>query len=162
MILDRDSQAAKEHPLIKEFVDLVDETAKDGVLSFADLTTSPFMKFWRYLVIYEFEPELTDFRVRYWGSHPVTITGNDWTGKLLSEMGYMDSTEEIHVLNMEALEKRKRIFASGNLHWQSREHIDWNQVKMPLCRGESINEVLLCLVFERPKGDTRFSKISVF
>ena len=90
-ILDRDSQAAKENPLIKEFVELVDETTKDGLLNFADLQTPPFMKFWPYLCIYKYEPELADFRVRYWGTHLLTISGNEWTGSLLSEMGLKDS-----------------------------------------------------------------------
>jgi len=140
------SNSAREHPLIKEFLSLVEETVGDGELSFTNLKSRPFIKFWPFLFIYKYEKEIDDFRVILYGSHIVNMYGNDFTGKLMSEMGMKEAYRDIHQLNIKIINGERRVFASGDFHWQNREHKSWHQVKMPLERNGTINEVLVCAV----------------
>jgi hypothetical protein len=142
--MEDDSIKAREHHLIKAFTALVDETVGDGILSFDDLKSRPFLKFWKHLFIYRFDEQADDFRVILYGTHIVTMYGNDWTGKLMSEMGMNEAYADIRALNMRIINGERRVYASGNFFWQNREERIWHQVKMPLQRNGDINEVLIC------------------
>lgn len=143
--MDADSIDAKKHPLIKEFVNLVEETVGDGVLDINHIQEPPFMKFWQHFIIYRYEKDINDFRVQFYGTHTVSMYGADWTGKLLSEMGFAEAYDDIYKMNMNVLNGDRRIYAQGTLFWQNREHRKWYQVKMPLQRKGAINEVLICI-----------------
>ena len=97
--MDVNSTDAKEHPLIKEFVTLVDETVGDGVLDFKHLQLRPFMKFWSNLNFHRYEKDKNDFRNVYWGTNCISMFGMDCTGKLLSEMGYKNAYDEFYDTN---------------------------------------------------------------
>ena len=140
-----DDKASKDHPLIEEFVNLVCDTVGDGVLEFSNLETPPFLKFWPHLIIYKYENDIDDFRVVFYGTHVVKMYGAEWTGKLLSEMGFAEAYDEVRELNMKALNGDHRVYSSGNLFWQNKEHRKWYQIKMPLQRHGDINEVLVCM-----------------
>lgn len=139
------SEKAESDHLISEFVSLVDVTSTDGIISFADLTTQPFMKFWSNLTIYDYEADKNDLRVIFCGTRLVKISGFEWTGKLISELDISDQdTENIIKTNSEVLSKKTRNFVSGNIFWEKSDYKNWHQVKMPLRRKSDINEVL-CL-----------------
>lgn len=142
--MDQDSTAAREQPLIKDFLSLVENTVGDGVLSFNDLKSRPFTKFWPNLFIYKYEKETDDFRVTLYGTHIVSMYGNDCTGMLMSEMGMNEVYRDIHQLNLKIINGERRVFASGDFNWQNREHKIWHQVKIPLMRNGMITEVLVC------------------
>ena len=145
--MDEQSTAAKENPLIKEFVTLVEETVGDGVLDFSHLQMRPFMKFWPNLNFHRHEGDLDDFRNVFWGTYCIHMFGKDCTGLLLSEMGYGDTYEKLIYDNMRIIKGERRVYASGDLLFQGREHKEWHQVKMPLQRNGSVNEVLNCVDF---------------
>jgi len=146
--IDLDSAAAKGHPLIKEFVSLVDETVGEGVLDFSHLRQRPFMKFWQHFIIYRYEQDIDDFRVKLYGTHVVKMYGVDWTGKLMSEIGFADAYDDIYKMNMKAMSDRNRIYASGSLFWQNRETRSWHSVKIPLSRNNDLNEILILMDIE--------------
>ena len=146
-MLNGQSAEAKTHPAIMEFVNLIDETTDHGVLDFIDLKTRPFMQFWNRFIIYRYEDVLNDFRVILYGTNVASLYGADWTGKLLSEMGFADAYDKIHEWNMKIINGEKRLYASGTLFWQNREHKNWHQVKIPLQRNGKINEVLIYMDF---------------
>jgi len=143
--MDKESNTAKENPLIKSFVQLVDETVGDGVLDFSDLKAAPFLKYWKHLFIYKYEENINDFRVVFFGTHLVEMEGTDWTGTLMSEMNYAEALDEIHDLNMKIINGERRVFANGTIFWNKREYRNWHQVKMPLQRNGIMNEVLICM-----------------
>jgi len=143
-IIDADSKSAKDHPLLRAFVGLVEQTVGQGVLDFTDLQSRPFMKFWQNLVIHRFDSASDDFRNIFWGTQIGLMFGQDCTGKLLSEMGYGEAYDTIRDLDMQIINGERRIYASGTLFWQGREQRQWHQVKMPLQRNGRINEVLFC------------------
>ncbi len=144
-VLEVDSPSAKEHPLIKEFVGLVDETVGDGILDFTDLQEPPFLKFWAHFIIYNYEEPIGDFRVVLFGTHVAVFYGMDGTGKLLSEIGLGEAHDEIHNLTLRVMKGDRRVYSNGTLYWQNNEHRVWNQVKMPLQRSGRVNEVLTCM-----------------
>jgi hypothetical protein len=145
--MDVDSAQAKQHPLISEFLTLVEETVGDGVLGFRDLQNRPFMKFWKHMIIYRFEDAQNDFRVVFYGSQVVSRYDADWTGKLMSEMGFAETYDTVFELNKKIIEGERRVFASGNLHWQGREYRKWHQMKMPLKNSGGANDVLMLVDF---------------
>ena len=142
---ERHSEKAENDHLINEFISLVDGTTTDGIISFANLTTQPFMKFWSNLIIYDHEADKNDLRVIYCGTRLADISGFEWTGKLISELDIGDhNTENIIKTNLEVLSKKMRNFVSGNVFWEKSDYTNWHQVKMPLRRKDQLNEVL-CL-----------------
>ena len=143
--METDSATAREHPLINEFSTLVCNTVGDGLLDFRDLQDEPFLKFWKHLIIYRYEPEINDFRVIFYGSHVVSMYGADYTNKLLSEMGFHGAFKDVFTLNMRIINGERRVYASGDLFWQEKEYRKWHQVKMPLKRKDSVNEILICM-----------------
>lgn len=141
-----DSQpTAEEHPLIKDFVTLVDETVNDGPLDFKQIRSSLFMKYWSHLIIYEYEKDIDDFRVRFCGTDIAEMYSEDYTGDVLSNMGFDRADEEFFDLNKMVLDGERRVFANGTLFWKNKEHKQWCQVKMPLQRNGTVNEVLICM-----------------
>ena len=143
-----DDRQAKNHPLIAEFVQLVDQTASDGVPCFADIETYPFMKFWRNFIIHRYEEDVEDFRTIFYGSHIVEIYQRDCTGLLISEMGFGEAEGMIRKMNKKVLDTKERLFSTNSLFWKGQNHKVWHQVKMPLRRNGNINEVLVCMTFD--------------
>lgn len=141
-----DSSASKDHPIIKEFISLVEKTAGKGVLEFSDIQTSPFFKFWQHLVIYRLEEEIDDFRVILFGTHVTEAFGRDCTGSLMSEMGFSDALEIIHSENKRIVNQGGQIFTSGDLSWQNRDYKKYHAVRVPLQRNGVVKESLCCIV----------------
>lgn len=142
-------KAAETYPLIKEFVDLVDNTADDGVLDFAELQTPPFIKFWKNLIIMRYLEESDDFVSILCGSEAVHGFGNEITGQMLTEIiPHDDARRMIKQQHLDALNGRKRIFWSGKLDWNHKQCSTWYQVKMPLQRQGNVNETLTCICFD--------------
>ena len=140
-----DGEEAKSFPLIKDFVDTVQRTKGSGHLDFRDLQRREFMKFWKNLVIYNYEESLNDFRVVFYGTHLVEMYGRDWTGKTLSEMGFAEVYQDVLDMNLRVLKDEPLLYANGTLFWKNQEYRTWHQVKMPLQRKGKINEVLMCM-----------------
>lgn len=139
---------AQNHPLIQEFVGLVNETTDTGILQFSDITEKPFMKFWKNFIIHKYEPDVQDFRTVFYGSHIVELYQRDCTGLLLSEMGFSDAFEMVLNLNKKVIDTRQWLYASNSLFWKDEEHKVAHQVKIPLQRGDAVNEVLVCMTFD--------------
>lgn len=146
--MDTNSTAAKEHPTIKEFVNLVDKTVGDDVLDFAHLREKPFMKFWSNFILYQYEEDNNDFRIKFHGTYITTNYGEDWTGKLLSKVDLGDEYNNAFNQNLQIIKSEHRVYASGTFFWKNREHKKFYHVKMPLRRNDKINEVLLCADIE--------------
>lgn len=140
---------AKNHPLIKMFVNLFDETTSDGVPDFEDILQRPFMKFWRHFIIHTYDEEIADFRTTFYGTHITEIYQRECTGLLISEMGFGEAEDMIRNMNKKALDNRERIYASNSLFWKNNENKVYHQVKMPLRRKGNINEVLVCMTFDK-------------
>lgn len=145
--VDAHSEDAENNPFIMEFVNLVDEVAGDGVLDFLDLQFRPFMKYWQHFIIYRHQPDIDDFSIRMFGSHLVDMIEKDCSGGLMSEIGLSTSFQALYDINIRVLSENLRIFTSGTLYWQNKEHKQWHSVKMPLRRNGLVNEVLACHIF---------------
>jgi len=145
--VDVHSKDAENNPFIKLFVNLVDETAGEGVLDFRDLQARPFMKYWQHFILYRYQPDIDDFSIRMFGTHLVDMIGKDCTGGLMSEIGLSTSFHTLYDINIRVISENIRIFTSGTLFWQNREHKQWHSVKMPIRRNGQVNEVLACHLF---------------
>lgn len=143
--MDNDSTEAKNQPLIKEFVALVEKTVGDGVLDFNHLKDSAFMKFWKNIIIYRYDEDIDDLVVVMFGSYISKMHEADFTGKTLSEMGFGEKYDYTFALNMKIINGERRVYANGNLYWKEREYRKWYLVKMPLQRDGKVNEVLSCM-----------------
>ncbi|MFQ5764621.1 MAG: hypothetical protein ACE5GT_06810 [Rhodospirillales bacterium] len=144
-----DSKVAEEHPLIRGFVRLVEKTASDGLISFTDLETEPFMKFWRNLTIFEYLDDENEFISRFCGTQVTEFFGRDQTGKRLKELGFGEKEDtDIRQMHLDALNGKKPVYVSSSFFYQDREYKKWHQVKMPLKRGDSVKETLGCVVFQ--------------
>jgi hypothetical protein len=129
---------------LSEFLDLIG----DKTISFEEISDRHFHHFWKYLIIYRHQPDNRDFHVIHFGTDVVGSYGEDWTGKILSQVSHEMSFEQIYNDNLEVMENRSRLFANGDLDWQDRGFKKWHQVKMPLMRNGGINEVLICMCFD--------------
>jgi len=145
---DYDDNEAMQHSLIVEFVDLVDSSTSDGVPTFSLIQSRPFIKFWKHFIIHKWEEDQQDFLTVFYGSHICQIYQRDCTGMMMSEMGFGEALDMVKGMNKEALDLKKRIYATNSLFWKGEEHKVFHQVKMPLLRHGSINEVLVCMTFD--------------
>jgi len=139
---------AQNHPLIQEFIALVNATAAVGDLSFADSQSRPFMKFWPNIIISEYLESENDFRCRFLGTKLVDNYGGDHTGKLISERGTEEVQQFLMQLNLDALKGEGPIYASGNVFWESKTHKIWHQVRLGLKYGKTIDATLGFVIFE--------------
>ena len=139
---------ARSHPLIDDFIVLVEKTRGEGVLNFADLQTPLFMPYWKNLCILEFVPGKEDYRFRFWGTELVHLYEYDLTDKMMSQVYPDDRYKHLHDLHTESMKDQETICASGNLAWMDREHTKWHQVTMPLERNGKVAETVSYLLFE--------------
>ncbi|HEY9080065.1 hypothetical protein [Magnetovibrio sp.] len=139
---------AMRHPLIVDFVDLVDSSTTDGIPTFSLIETRPFIKFWKHFIIHKWIEGQQDFLTVFYGSHICEIYQRDCTGLLMSEMGFGEALNSVKAMNKEALDSKKRIYATNSLYWKDEKHKVFHQVKMPLRRNHDINEVLVCMTFD--------------
>jgi len=142
-----ENELPAEYSLIDDFVDLVDASTAGGVLRFDQLESGPFMQYWKNLIIYRHEPDISDFRVILFGTEVAGSYGEDWTGQLLSTAGFEKGYEAIYRVNLEIMSNGKRIPDTGTLEWQGRDYRSWHEIKMPLKRNGEINEVLVYMCF---------------
>lgn len=144
-----DSDTARNHPLIAEFIAKVDAQTDDGIPSLKTIQDPGFLPFWPYLIVHTFQQPSNDFLTTYYGTHVATMYGQDCTGKMMTEMGFGDAVELIRGKNKEVLDTRQRAFSSYGIFWQERDHLTIHQVKMPMRRTDSaINDVLVCMKIE--------------
>jgi len=141
------ARAAIEHPFLNEFINLVDATAPDGIPSTTILLSEPFTKFRHNLIIYRHEPDLKDFRVILFGTEVVESYGEDWSGRLLSEVGFEKGYEIIYQVNLELLDGGARTADSGNLKRHFSDYKSWHEIKMPLRRNGEVTEILVFMCF---------------
>jgi hypothetical protein len=129
-------------PLVIEFMHSVGE---ENFLDFEVLTQRDFMKFWPHIVINRFEDN--DFTYVFFGTTLVKIFGKDRTGLKISELGNpfrkKDLTDALH----KVIKTHKVVYGFGDLKVDDREHLKWQQVKLPLRRKGEINEVLTLISF---------------
>lgn len=144
-VINSSSLTAKEHPLIRELVDLIDETVGPGVPYLHHIQQQPFMKFWKNLFIYKYLSSINDFEVVFFGTEVVTYFGMDPTGKLLSDIGLKEAYASVYEANMRVIKGERRVYSSGTLTWQNKEHRKWHHVKMPIIRNGDEIEVLSCI-----------------
>ncbi len=146
--MDDPTQTPPGHPLLDEFAGMVKALSTDGIASFTDLTSEPFMVYWKNLIIYRHEPEIADFRIVFFGTEVAASYGEDWTGRLLSQSGFEKGYESIYQINLEIMQNHRHVSDSGSLDWQDRGYKKWHEVKMPLRRNGEINEVLVYMCFD--------------
>lgn len=139
---------ARKHPIISEFVDLVDSSVDNGIPSFDLIQSKPFMKFWQHFIIHRWDDEKQDFYTVLYGSHICYMNSHDYTGYYMADMNFGEAEDFVRSMNKECLDTRKRIFNSNSLFWKNEKHRVFHQVKMPLIRNEAINEVLVCMSFD--------------
>ena len=117
----RDSQEAKDQPVIVAFVQLVRTTVGDGVLDFSHLQTRPFMPFWKSFSIVEYLQDEDDFRSLMCGSELANAYGRDQTGKRISELEFGEIEDEMRQLHFDAL-KGELVYASCTFGFQKRDY----------------------------------------
>jgi hypothetical protein len=142
------TQVAITHPKINEFVELVDETAPDGIPDIDNLLKEPFLKYCRNWIIYHHKPEISDFLVTYFGSEVVESYGEDWTQRLLSKSDFEKGYDTIYRINLEIIDGHEMVADSGTLDLQDRTLKNWYEIKMPLKRNGEVNEVLVFMCFD--------------
>ncbi len=143
----QNSKEAREHPVIKEFVQLVRETVGDGVIDFSHLQAYPFMKFWPNFSLVEYLENEDDFRSIMCGSALADAFGRDQTGKKISELEFGEIKDGMRQLHFDALQG-EIVYASCTFAFQNREHRKWHQVKMQMTHSGRTNETVAVIVFE--------------
>lgn len=143
-----DSPSAKQHPGLRAFAQLVEETAADGVPSLADVQSRPFSAYWPNLMIVQKLPEQDTFMFRLFGSKLVDAFGRDMTGKLISDIGNEKVGNEVVDRHAKVLTGRQPIYVENNFYWSPRDYLKWVQVIFPLRRAGDISDTLSCVYFE--------------
>lgn len=141
-MLECGSRKAQENPEIKAFVQLVDETTGGGILDFSELQSRPFIKFWSNLLIARYIEEVSDFKVVFFGTGMLRGYEKDYTNAMLADLGLKEHEEEIRQLHIDSLTKQQRIYSCGNFSWLKKDYTKWYHVKMPLKRGDILNETV--------------------
>jgi hypothetical protein len=144
----KDSVQAKQNPLIMEFVDLVTDTVGDGILSFSDTQSRPFMKFWSRLTISKYLKDKNEFKCVFFGTMLVNTFGRDLTKTTISDRGWGESESSLRQFHEDAFTKRKPIFLSSSLHFVNKNYQLMHQVKMPIKFGPDVDGTVGIIIFE--------------
>jgi len=142
------SQEAKEHSRIREFVRLYDGSRGDGDFEFPMIEEWEFMKFWDSLIIARLTDGGDDFVHVYYGTRLVRVYGTDMTRRTLMSGKHTDAAEAFFGFFHESLTGRKPVYLSGSIDWKDRGHVKWCQVILPMKRGGEVKEVVSLLCFD--------------
>ena len=146
--VEHDSPEARDHPLIREFVELVDASAADGVLTLKTFQTPPFMKCWESALIYDLDDDRADLTVRFFGSRLVDAYDRDCTGGKFSDMGYGEHEDYFQRQNLAACLDGERTYVRGRHYWNDKNYFICHQVKMPLRLPAGTPAMILILAIE--------------
>jgi len=147
-MIDLNCSEAKQRPLIKSFIGLVNQTARDQIFEFNQLQSRPFCEFWPNILIYRFDHDFDDYRIIFSGTTTCKTYDKDWTGKRMSEMNFGTAFKDLRKLNDQVIATKNRFYLSGIHDWEDKNYVKWWQVRLPLKRNGDVNEVLLCLDFK--------------
>ena len=146
------SQNENDHPLITEFVDLVNETVSENVLDFADIQSKPFIRFWPNLLILkaaEDKANRPDAFIKLWGGAWVGAPGSEMTGKNFSEINLGNVKDEILKTHLKSLKDREMFIAYSLPNWTGMNfEIGCRHVTFPLKRRDGVTETLTCASFK--------------
>lgn len=97
-----------------------------------------------YVDIYEFHPQAQDFLIRLNGSHVVELTGEDWTGRMISEVD-RKFRSTLHADLMECMQEAGPILHTMPIF--QRPHLRAVRLLLPLARekGGPADFVLMAL-----------------
>ena len=143
-----EDRGAETNEKIREFVDLVKATTDGRILTFAQVESRPFMKFWQNFIICRYVEEKDDFLVIFFGTDLERHFGRDSTGKFIRERKFDQSGQSLRDAHMDAMKSSELSYGAGDLKEESRDFKIWHQVKMALKRGDVINETLSFIVFD--------------
>ena len=135
--------SAKNHPKIKEFVDLALQKEL-GELTFDDIQSREFLKFWEGFIITEYIDEKKDFQVRYWGSAVVRGLGKEGTGKILAELYSGEFEKKVRKLIKIVIDKFKIIYNFDRIYWENKDYKKRYRVALPLKNRDGR---IFCLAF---------------
>ena len=144
----KDAEDAIRHPRIVEFVGLYDEVRGAGDFSFSMALEVEFMKFWNSMMMARLTDAGDDFLYVLYGTKLVASYGVDVTGTTVRGGTHAAAAEAFFAYYLEALRERKPVYLSGTIDWKDRDHVKWNQVILPMKRGEVVNEVVSLLCFD--------------
>jgi len=136
-----------QQPGIASFVQVTDQITSDRKLDFSDLEAPSFFPFWKNLVIMKRIVAEDDFVCVFCGTSVVEAFGSEMTGRKLTEIMAAGPTEEIVEHHLEALSTGGQTFASGRLYWEHKNFQNFHQIKMPMKRGETVEETLTFICF---------------
>jgi hypothetical protein len=143
-----EDEKAKNNSLIKMFVALADATRGDGYLSFANLQTRPFMKYWKYFAICKYLEDEDDFETIFCGTELVNRLGSDQTGTKVKGKNYALTADKIFNIQKQALTEIKAIYLSGDLKHKNRDYTKWVQVKMGIKFDNAVRGTVTLLIIE--------------
>ncbi len=136
------------HPEVKAFLVACAEVREGVIMSIEDIAQAPLIPYAEELVVVHWDHARQDFHYRLWGSSMVEHYGMELSGKYFSDGEYADHKDPFVALHLEAMQKRKLVYISGEIDWRERAHKGWNQVTMPLRRGGEVTDTLSYIHFE--------------
>ena len=142
------SQEAKEHPRIREFVSLYEGSRGDGDFEFPMVEEWEFMKFWDSMIMARLTDAGDDFLYVYYGTKLTRVYGTDMTRRTLWSGRHADAAEAFFGFFLESLTERKPVYLNGSIDWKDRDHIKWCQVILPMKRGNEVREIVSLLCFD--------------
>jgi hypothetical protein len=137
-----DCETARDHPGVREFLDLCDHCSGGGLLAFDMLEQKAFMAYWKFLTILRWDADRQDFAFVFFGTGLTVTHGCDFTGHTLAETGDEAIAAVTRQANARVLSERERLFISGSLAWRDRSLLRYHGVIMPLERKGSIQETV--------------------
>jgi len=142
MSFEINSEKTKQHPVIIDFLETVDQVTRGEVLKFVQVQSKELFKYSNSLMIAEFDFEKDDFKFRFCGSNITEYYAMNITGKYISET--TDEKFSVHFIQnyKDIMREKKNIFYYGTLQPRGKDYIDWYQVSMPLERNGKVNEVI--------------------
>jgi len=143
----RDMPRTINHPDILAFIAVCDKLKDGNILSEQDLRSVEILAMIDSIFILKWDENEGDFQYRYWGTSVANAYGLDLTGKHLRKGHPHAFTEKFIEAHYEAMTQKKRVFLGGSLDWRQKDHRTWDQVTMPLARGDKVDETLSYIRF---------------
>lgn len=137
-------------PQIRAFMDAVGLVTGGAPLKFRDLQSPELMRYAGHFCILRRDEATRTLTYILWAGELAALYGKDLTNKEISEGDYGYAEDIFANLTHEVIDGQKPIYTSGSIDWDSREHMNWWMVTLPMLsqRGDTPNEAMCCIFWD--------------
>ena len=140
--------APEVDPQLIEFVELVSQTAGNDVIKIEQLQLPTFMPYWPYMMYIQKLGDDGEFIFRLHGGALVEALGRDMTGERVGIVQNQKVAERRRTQHASVIETLQPIWSSGDLNWNARSFVSWNEVILPMKRSNSLGDTVSYFTFE--------------